>query len=137
MMKIPKSWKGVTVEQFQEILPIYKKAVEETDSIKIIDHWVNIIAILADCQLDDVEALSIPKIKAIIKSLNWLTLDKINGSRKFTLYHNKKLYKAAKQAKDFNAGRYIEYKTFLGRGGLVKNLHLILATIYQPYFKSS
>ena len=135
-MNIPKNWKGVTVQQFQEILPIYKKTLEETDSIKVIDHWVNIIAILADCFTEQVEELPIPKIKSIISSLSWLNLDKINGNKKITLFLNGKLYKAAKEAKEFNAGRYIEYKTFLGRGGLIKDMHFILATIYQPYFKS-
>lgn len=135
-MNIPNSWKKVSVEQFQELLPIYKKAVTETDSIKVVEHWTNIIAILADCQIEEVEALPITKIKTIIKDLQWLTLDNVNYKKKFTLYHNGKLYKAVKEAKEFNTGRYIEYKTFLGRGGLIENLHLILATIYNPYFDS-
>lgn len=135
-MKIPKSFKQVTIEQFQELLPIYKKAVAETDSLKVVEYWINIIAILADCQIEDVEALPIKKLKAIIKSLTWLNDTKFNGRKKFTLYHRGKLYKAIKEAKEFNTGRYIEYKTFLGKG-MIPNLHYILATIYQPYFKSN
>lgn len=134
-MKIPKSYKQITVAQYQELLPIYRKALNETDSIKAADHWCNIIAILADCQTEEVEALPINKLKDIIKSLAWLNS---YGSykKKFTLFHNGKLYKAFRTAKGFNTARYVEYKTFLGRGGLIENMHMILATIYQPYFKS-
>lgn len=135
-MNVPKSFKQVSVEQFQELLPTYKKAVTETDSLKVVEYWINIIAILSDCQLEEVEALPITKIKAIIKSLNWLNDSKFTGRRKHTFYHNGKLYKAVKEAKEFNTGRYIEYKTFLGKG-MIPNLHYILATIYHPYFKSN
>jgi len=135
-MRVPNSWKGVTVEQFQELLPIYKKAIEEKDSVKAMTLWANIIAILADCQTDEVEALPLDELKKIIKSLKFLGDNKIYASKKFTLYLNGKLYKAPKDAKEFNTARYVEFKTFLGRGGMIDELHNLLACIYQPYFKS-
>jgi len=45
-MKVPDSWKGVSVEQFQELIPIYKKAVEEVDPVKSMRLWATVIAIL-------------------------------------------------------------------------------------------
>lgn len=137
-MKVPKSFKQVSVSQFQELLPIYKKTLTESDNIKLIDLWCNIIAILADCQLEEVEALPIPKIKEIVKGLGWLNADVYQGQKKYVLFTKGKLYKAPRTAKAFNTARYIEYQTFMGRkGGLIENLHLILATIYQPYFDNS
>jgi hypothetical protein len=134
-VKVPKSFKQVTVEQFQELLPIYKKALEETDSMKNINHWVNIIAILADCTLEEVEAIDISDLKAIINKLGWLNKDVPGGTKK-TLWLNGTLYVAPKNAKGFNTARYVEIKTFLGRDGLIPEMHNILASIYQPYFKS-
>ena len=134
-MKVAKGWNDVTVEQFQELLPIYKKAIIEKDSEKSLTLWANVIAILADCQTEEVEALPISELKAIISKLKFLSDTKFYGSNKTTIYHNGKLYKAFKDAKEFNVARVIEYKTFLGKG-FIPEMHNLLAVIYQPYFKS-
>lgn len=136
-VKVPNSWKGITVERFQEMLPFYKRAIEEKDSDRALQLWFTVIAILADCKVEDVNNAPIGEVEAAIKRLSFLGDTKFYGSNKFTIYLNGRLYKAPKDAKQFNTARYVEYKTFLQRGDLVNELHNLLATIYQPYFKSS
>lgn len=133
-MKVPKRWKDVSVAQYQHAMPYYKQAIEETDSLKSLEHWSVVIAILTDSQLDAVQSLDIGDLKKVINKLSFLSDNKFYGSRKHLLYLKGGLYKAPKEAKEFKPSRYIDYKTFLGReGGMVANLHLILATLYTPY----
>lgn len=131
-MNIPKSFREVTVEQYQELLPIYKKIVDESDAEKVILGWVNIIAILADCQTDEVESLPIEKLDKIIRSLEWLVQGHFPAARRKYMFFKGRLYKATLNANEFNVARYVEIKTFLGRGGVVPELHNLLASIYTP-----
>ena len=136
-MKVPKNWNQVTVDQYQQALPFYKKAIEEPDSIKSLDNWSAVIAILTNSQLDTIQSMDIGKLKAVIKKLSFLSETKFYGRRKHLLFHNNTLYKAPKEAREFSTAMYVDYKTFLGRdGGMISNLHFILATIYEPYFKT-
>ena len=135
-MKIPKGFHQITVEQYQQALPVYQKAIEETDPLTSLGHWAVVIAIFTDSQLDDIEKMDIDKLKSIIKKLSWMGTKSFSNRKKHLFYLNGKLYKAPKEAKEFNTSRYVEYMTFYGRNGVIPELHNLLATIYQPYFKS-
>lgn len=129
-----KSW-NITVEQFQEALPYYKKAVEAKETEEALNNWMVVIAIVTDTTVDVIQEMPIDKLKEKIKELAWLgTLPP--DSPKFKIEINGIKYKAPKDESDFNTSGYIEYKTFL-KGGLIENLHLILATIYKPEEKQS
>ena len=129
-----KSW-NITVEQFQEALPYYKKAVEAKETEEALNNWMVVIAIVTDTTVDVIQEMPIDKLKEKIKELAWLgTLPP--DSPKFKIEINGIKYKAPKDESDFNTSGYIEYKTFL-KGGLIENLHLILATIYNPEEKQS
>ena len=129
-----KSW-SITVEQFQEALPYYKKAVEAKETEEALNNWMVVIAIVTDTTVDVIQEMPIDKLKEKIKELAWLgTLPP--DSPKFKIEINGIKYKAPKDESDFNTSGYIEYKTFL-KGGLIENLHLILATIYKPEEKQS
>ena len=129
-----KSW-NITVEQFQEALPYYKKAVEAKETEEALNNWMVVIAIVTDTTVDVIQEMPIDKLKDKIKELAWLgTLPP--DSPKFKIEINGIKYKAPKDESDFNTSGYIEYKTFL-KGGLIENLHLILATIYNPEEKQS
>lgn len=124
-----KSW-NITVEQFQEALPYYKKAIEAKETEEALNQWSIVIAIITGTTMEAVQDLPIDKLKAQIKDIEWLgTLP--SDSPKFKLEIDGVKYKAPKLESEFNASRYIEYKTFL-QGGVIENLHLILATIYRP-----
>jgi hypothetical protein len=131
-MKVAKGWHQISVAQFQELLPIYKKALTEEDSVKWLSHWSNIIAILADCQTDEVEALPLDEVNRIIKSLSWLNDKHLPHPKRRFLLIKGRLYKATTEAKKFNTAQYVEYKTFIGRGNLISEMHYLLATIYHP-----
>ena len=126
-MRVPKSFKEVTVEQYQEILPIYLKDKEG------IDTWVNIIAILCDCQNEDIEGLPIGELKSIIKSLGWLVNNKFHPYKRKYVWLNGRLHKATFNAEDFNTAQFHEVETWLTRGDSVKQLHNLLASIYSPF----
>lgn len=129
-----KAW-NITVDQFQEALPYYKKAVEATDTEEALNNWMIVIACVTDTTVDIVQEMPIDKLKAQIKDLAWLGTTP-SDSPKFSLELNGVKYKAPKEETEFTTSSYIEYKTFL-KGGLIENLHLILASIYRPEIKQS
>ena len=129
-----KSW-NITVDQFQEALPYYKKAIEAKDTEESLNNWMIVIACVTDSTVDVIQEMPTDKLKAQIKELAWLgTLP--SDSPKFKIEINGIKYKAPKDESEFNTSGYIEYKTFL-KGGVIENLHLILATIYRPEIKQS
>lgn len=131
-MRVPKSFKQVTVDQYQRIFPIWQKIEKETDSITIASDWCRIISILTDKTPADIEGLPIDQLKSIIKSLNWLVEGEIKTSKRKYLFIKGNLYRAKLDAKRFNTAQYVEIKTFLSRGNWVGEMHRILATIYSP-----
>ena len=129
-----KSW-NITVEQFQEASPYYKKAVEAKETEEALNNWMVVIAIVTDTTVDVIQEMPFDKLKEKIKELAWLgTLPP--DSPKFKIEINGIKYKAPKDEKEFNTSSYIEYKTFL-KGGAIENLHLLLATLYRPEEKQS
>lgn len=131
-MKLPKSFKQVTVEQYQRIYPIYQKIEAEKDPIVIASDWCRIISILTTLKPNEVEELPIDKLKSIIKSLNWLVNGNIKPNKKKYLFVKGHLHRAKLEAKQFNTAQYVEIKTFLSRGNWISEMHNILATIYSP-----
>lgn len=131
-MRVPGSFKQVTVEQYQEIVPVYKKLIESTDQEIIIDGWVNILAILTDRQTDEFEAMPIPQLKKLIASIQWISKPEAKLKAKKYLFVGGRLHKAQLKAGDFNVAQFIEVKTFLGRGSVSSELHNLLASIYSP-----
>ncbi len=131
-MKVPKSFSQVTVSQYQRISPIYQKIEKESDPITIASDWCRIISILTDKAPADIEAMQIDKLKAIIKSLNWLVNGNIKPKKRKYLFIKGHLHKAKLDAKQFNTAQYVEIKTFLSRGNWIEEMHNILASIYSP-----
>jgi hypothetical protein len=131
-MKVPKSFSQVTVSQYQRISPIYQKIEKESDPIIIASDWCRIISILTDKKPADIEAMPIDKLKAIIKSLNWLVNGNIKPKKRKYLFIKGRLHKAKLDAKQFNTAQYVEIKTFLSRGNWIEEMHNILASIYSP-----
>lgn len=131
-MKVPKSFNQVTVSQYQRISPIYQKIEKESDPITIASDWCRIISILTDKTPADIEAMPIDKLKAIIKSLNWLVNGNIKPKKRKYLFIKGRLHKAKLDAKQFNTAQYVEIKTFLSRGNWIEEMHNILASIYSP-----
>ena len=131
-MKVPKSFSQVTVSQYQRISPIYQKIEKESDPITIASDWCRIISILTDKTPADIEAMPIDKLKAIIKSLNWLVNGNIKPKKRKYLFIKGRLHKAKLDAKQFNTAQYVEIKTFLSRGNWIEEMHNILASIYSP-----
>lgn len=131
-MKLPKSFKGISVDKYQRILPIYQKIEKETDSIVIASEWCKIIAILSDKKPHDIEALPIDKLKRIIKGLAFLNDAQIKAKPSKYLMLGGTLYRAKTQAKHFNTAQYAEIKTFLQGGNWIGEMHKLLASMYSP-----
>lgn len=131
-MKLPKSFKGITVDQYQRILPIYQKIEKETDPITIASDWCRIIAILTNGKPADIEALPIDKLKRMIKALSFLNDANIKAKPSKYLFIKGRLYKAKTRGRDFNTAQYAEIKTFLQSGNWINEMHKLLASMYSP-----
>lgn len=131
-VKLPKSFKGVSVGQYQLIYPIYQKIEKETDSMTIASDWCRIISILTGRKPNEIEALPIDQLKKAIKQLSFLGHGEIKPNRRKYLFVNGKLHRAKSQAKEFNTAQYVEIKTFLGRGNWIGEIHRLLASMYSP-----
>lgn len=131
-VKLPKSFKGVTVDQYQRILPIYQKIEKETDTITIASDWCRILSILSGVKPNEIEQMPINKLKQAIASLSWLVNGQIKQSKRKYLIVNGVLHRAKLSAKEFNTAQYVEIKTFLGSGNWVGEMHRIAASIYSP-----
>lgn len=85
-MTIPKSWKEITLEQFIELSEV------QEDSFLLSN--IEIISIVADCDIEEVEELTTKQILEITKSLSWLrkqpsnTFAKVVGELKFRPLHS-------------------------------------------------
>lgn len=131
-MRVPNSFRKVSVKDYQEIVPIYKQLTETEDSEVFNDCWDNILAILSDSQLDTIQELPFKKRTKYLNRISWLTRPLNNYGVKKYIFINGTLHKAVLDAKDFNVAQYIEIKTFLQRGDVVSELHNLLASIYMP-----
>lgn len=125
-MRLPKNWHGITIAQYQEINKVQKSSLDE------VDKWCHILAILTDKQVDYFQQIDIGKLKKYFSKVAWINADEFYASKRKYVFHKGKLYKATTDAKDFNFARYVEIKTFLGRGEVIEQLHNLCASIYAP-----
>lgn len=131
-MRVPISLNQITISQYQEAYPIWQSISKEKDAEKVLTKWANVIAILADCQTDEVEALPISRLKTYIQRLSALLNSEPKSKVKRFVILKGKLYRASLNELELSPGQYIDILTFLEREGIVPAMHKILASIYSP-----
>jgi hypothetical protein len=114
-MIIPKSWTEITLEQFIELSEV------EDDSFILSN--IEIISIVADCDIEDVEDYSTKQILEISKSLGWLRKQphnvflKVVGELKYKPLHLLTL------------GEFIDLEHYNAKG--VSSIPMMLSILYR------
>jgi hypothetical protein len=114
-MIIPKSWTEITLEQFIELSEV------EDDSFILSN--IEIISIVADCDIEEVEDYSTKQILKISKSLGWLrkqphnVFSKVVGELKYKPLHLLTL------------GEFIDLEHYNAKG--VSSIPMMLSILYR------
>lgn len=146
-MRVPKSLDQITLDQFQEARQIYRKALEYDSKLKdssnleainllekYNDCWANILAVLADCQTEDIYDLPKWKFEFYIKQVAHFISNPVPSRKrsKYILVEGQ-LFKAGDES-TMQTSEFIEVMTWLESKPTEAEAvyHKILASIYQP-----
>jgi hypothetical protein len=129
-VKLPKSLKEITVQQYQEIHPSILKVTELSDPLDINLEWCRIISILTVKHVDEIESLDLDVIKGYKKQLSFLLEDKERLITKF-IWINGCLYKGTNNAEGLNASQVVAIKTFLSQGNYIDQMHNLAPCVYK------
>lgn len=122
-MKLPYSYRQITVKKYQQIHKFLKPEMEMED-------WINIISILSGKPMAEVEELSLKKLKLYLRQLSFLNeLPKAKPSK--FIRRGFRLYKATTNAEDLNTAQYTSIKTFFMDGQGIPNLDKICSCVYS------
>jgi len=125
-MKLPKSFKEITVRQYQVVcdLLINKK-------IDQLDKEVAIIAALSGKTVAEIEALPLDKLRKAILLTSFLSTPNITTEFKKYVVVKGRVYKAIPFAQKLTAGQYVSLKAFCAMGNNVEQMNNLLACVYQ------
>jgi len=129
-VKLPRSLKDITVQQYQEIHPSILKIAELTDTLEKALEWCKIISILTVKHVDEIEAIDLNILKGYIKQLSFLMEDKERLVTKF-IWINGSLYKGTNNAEGLNASQVVAIKTFLSQGNYIDQMHNLAPCVYK------
>jgi hypothetical protein len=122
-MKLPYSYKDISVKQYQSIHPLLKDDMT-------IDDWVAIIAKLSGLSVAEVETIPIKHLKNYLIQVSFLN-QSINHKPSKKIRIGKHFYKGCLDAEMLNTAQYTSIKTFCKDGDIVGNLDKICACLYS------
>lgn len=129
-IELPKSWKGVTINQFNELSKI--KKTDDDDDINII---VEIIHVLSGVPRPTIEQVALPDLIKMYKSLDFINkLEFSKELQKFIKVDNI-IYKCEFDLSKMNANQYMSLKNILKKESITENIHEILAIFFIPVGK--
>jgi hypothetical protein len=131
-VKLPKSLKDISVQQYQEIHPSILKIAELTDTLDKALEWCKIISVLTVKHIDEIEAIDLNILKGYIKQLSFLMEDKERLVTKF-IWINGCLYKGTNNAEGLNASQVVAIKTFLSQGNYIDQMHNLAPCVYKKF----
>lgn len=120
-MQIPKSWAGVTIQQFKDL-----SKLDKSDEL---DFSINTIAIICGMTVDEVESLPIAKIKEITNSLAWMNKMPEKFVNDFKL--NGVKYIVDPSIQKISAAQYIDLNEYVKKG-VTENLDNIMTVFCFP-----
>ncbi len=129
-MKLPKSLKDISVQQYQEIHPSILKLSELTDTLEKALEWCKIISVLTVKHVDEIEAIDLNVLKGYIKQLSFLMDDSERLITKY-IWINGSLYKGTNNAEGLNASQVVAIKTFLSQGNYIDQMHNLAPCVYK------
>jgi hypothetical protein len=129
-VKLPKSLKDISVQQYQEIHPSILKLSELTDTLEKALEWCKIISVLTVKHVDEIEAIDLNILKGYIKQLSFLMDDSERLITKY-IWINGSLYKGTNNAEGLNASQVVAIKTFLSQGNYIDQMHNLAPCVYK------
>ena len=121
------NWQDVTLGQYQQLYPI----LLEEDSTDL-DKLVRMISVLTGKTEAEIDSQPL----GYLNSFRFLFKMDFENKIPRYIYANGRKYKFVHEIQKMPAARYIETKTFLQDGGLIPNLHLIMASCVLPMRKT-
>ena len=121
-MRIPTSYKQLSVEQYQQIEPLINGNL---------DDQVKILSILSGLSVAEIEAIEIKKVRRYFVLLSFLKSQKWNKNPKKYLFIKGKLYRATTDAEMLNTARYVSISTLMQENKAIENLTDIGALCYE------
>jgi hypothetical protein len=118
-IKLPDSWEEVTLGQFQEI------ANTEGD-----DRMIEIIAILADQDPDELRKMDPDSFVKCVQALDWVKALPESGNYKPIIEVSGEKYGFVNRMSDLSVGEWIDLESWVGTSSV--NLHKIIALLYRP-----
>lgn len=127
-MRLPKSYREITINQFSAINDILKD-----DSLSELEKNIRLLSIIAKKDISEVEAMPVPEFKNCIKKLEWIS--EINYIPAPTNFKCGKYYwKPIKDVTHINMSQFIDISSYYNdESNIINNLPAILATICTPY----
>jgi hypothetical protein len=123
-----KHWNNITIEEYQHI---YGIIIDE--SLTDLDKEVKLIALVHQLTEEEVDNLTFENFKKMKESLEFLHNGKIEGKLKNRIKVNGNEYQLSLDAFKITYGQYVDLTSFMsGDGGLIGNLHLVLASLAMP-----
>ena len=123
-----KHWNNITIEEYQHI---YGIIIDE--NLTDLDKEVKLIALVHQLTEEEVDNLTFENFKKMKESLEFLHNGKIEGKLKNRIKVNGNEYQLSLDAFKITYGQYVDLTSFMsGDGGLIGNLHLVLASLAMP-----
>ena len=119
------NWSNLTVEQYQKVYEVSKLKLPEEDAS------VKLLCVLHNKTEDEINEMSLKQFNEECSKLSFLFTDKIPGGHKNIIKVNKHKYCLIYDLDKIKQRQYAEVKYFI-QGGVIENLHKILASIVRP-----
>jgi len=124
-IKVPTSWKEVTVRQFIELTKVKDLGFDELDTS------LRIISILTG--VDDIELvnISLTDLKKLMNAIKFIDNHDSEPLEDFSLKLDGNRYRIEWDATKLIAGEYIDIQSYIDKGAH-ENIHKIMATYLKP-----
>jgi len=127
MLKLPRSWSDITINQFIEIDKISKSTPKSED-----EFYFNIVSLLADLPIEELESMDYEDFHPLIKDLKYLTeipppfkpKEKIETSLG-TMYLKNNFNR------DLLNGEFIDLEYLMQSENYIENIKMIMAIFYR------
>jgi hypothetical protein len=127
-----KHWNNITIEEYQHI---YGIIIDE--NMTDLDKEAKLIALVHELTEVEVDNLSFDDFRKMKASLEFLHSGKIEGKLKNIIKANGNEYQLTLDAFKITYGQYVDLTSFMSAdGGLIGNLHLVLASLAMPVRKN-
>lgn len=128
MKSLPKSYKDLSVEKYQELFPTIQKAINEPDDDKRYELSLELCRLLGN----PIDSLTIREQAKAIKQISFLKTNQYELVYKY-IWIKGVLYKAENDVEKLLAGQYVSIKTIIQDGEIVPHLDKLAPLCYKRF----